>query len=207
MGEKDLGAHSLFQEDVIRALFNQDTFISLIALNFNEIASRAGCTVILSKRRLIEAYDFWRADEKRTLSNGIESGTTELDHFKHGAFIAFWLRRMIPINETKILPQHANPLESMKKRQRFFLRYGNEICALLVGYQICLNYETARRFSGQYGPKVRPITDRPELLRRSRLPQDLLANFAKVLKHKNMSPHSLYLLYRGLFKSQSPLEH
>lgn len=206
MGEKDLGKHSLFREDVIRELFDQDTFISLITLNFNEIANRVGCEVTLSKRRLIEAYDFWRADEKRTLSDGIQRGTTELDHFKHGAFMAFWLRRMIPINETRILPQYANPSESMKARQRFFLRYGNEICALLIGYQICLNYETARHFSGENGSKVRPIADRPALLRRSTLPQDLLANFAMVLKHKNMSPHSLYLLYRSLFSGRSSFD-
>ena len=189
---------SLYQEDIIHRLKDRDWFIDCIGHNFYWLANQWSCHVVLSERRLGEAYDFWQDDCARTLRSGIDGGSVELDHFKHASFIAFWLRRMIPINETYRDPDPE--AHSSKEEQNFFLRYGNEICALLIGFQICLYYEMAS-ISEESGDVVAPMADWEEMLRKTRFPPHIIRDFAMVLKHKNMSPHSLYLMFRSLFAS------
>lgn len=199
MDEADIETYSLFSEGVLSELDDCDKFQRYMLHNFNAIANRLGLEVEVSQRRLIEAYDFWREDVARTLHEGIGKETIQLDHFKNAAFIAFWLRRMIPINATRLVhPKYANPSTAARARRQFFLRYGNEICALLVGYQICLNYECAKIYPAR--DSVHPLYgDRLTYLRMTKLPEALLSDFVMILKHKNMSPHSLYLLYKSLF--------
>ena len=143
-----------------------------------------------------EAYDFWNQDQARTLEKGIEDGAEGLDHFKHAWFISFWLRRLTPINVTHrdVKAAHTNA-----EKQDFFLRYGKEICALLIGYEICLYYEMAAIADESTGQTIVPMTEWEAVLKKTNFTQPLLRDFAMVLKHKNMSPHSLYLLFKSLF--------
>jgi hypothetical protein len=134
--------YTLFQRDIIQKLEDRRWFIECIAANFVNLATKWGCSVSLSVRRLGETYDFWREDQGRTISEGIEESES-LDHFKHASFIAFWLRRMLPINQTTVVGRNpTQPDESADAGadQKFFLQYGCEICALLIGFQICLFY-------------------------------------------------------------------
>jgi hypothetical protein len=161
------------------------------------LASRWGCGVQLSVRRLGEAFDFWREDRTRTLAEGIATSVT-LDHFKHASFIAFWLRRMLPINQTLVVSAYKSVREDTDANddQKFFLRYGNELCALLIGFQVCFFYEVGRRRG------VQPVHALD--LRRYSLPRQTIADFVMILKHKNMSPHALYLMYKSLFTIIAP---
>lgn len=187
----------LFQSDIIQRLRDRGWFIDCMASNFSFLARRWGCRVALSKRRLGEAHDFWLEDVNRTLKTGIEEGTKELDHFKHASFIAFWLRRMIPINSTYKMDANkaGDTVASDTKR---FLQYGNELCALLIGFQLCLFYECSKVAESK-GTVIPLIRDRLTYLKSIQFPDNLKNDFAMVLKHKNISPHSLYLLYKSLF--------
>lgn len=198
---------TIFQKSIIQRLEDREWFIDCIAYNYSLLAQSRGCGVSMSTRRLGEAFDFWREDNTRTLSEGIET-SVNLDHFKHASFVAFWLRRMIPINQTVVVseyqavPQKKNATE----QQKFFLRCGNELCAFLIGFQICLFYEFGTKFEGDnvvdlvgqlQGTRLRK-------LQQHFLPPAMVADFVMILKHKNMSPHALYLLYKSLFATIAP---
>jgi hypothetical protein len=191
-------AYTLFQKDIIPQLTDRNFFIACIAYNYAKQANAWGCTAIMSERRLGEAYDFWIADQNRTLKEGMPEGTETLDHFKHASFISFWLRRMLPINNTNA----GRPVFAVDpKIQNFFMRYGNELCALLVGFHICLFYEASlERVAGTLSVRK----DRLEYLRKCRIPEHTIQDFVMILKHKNMSPHALYLLYKSLFTTIRP---
>lgn len=192
--------YSLFNKRVMDKLSDPPKFIELIAVNYDFIAKEAGCKTVMSPRRLLEAHILWQADLTRTLNEGISKPTKKLDHFKQAAFLAFWLRRLNPINDTKLVDEdNPVPVHLMNDQRVQFYRYGNEIAALLIGFQICLVHESARAFPK--GGDVRNLhgARRIEYLRRVRFPNELLKDYAMILKHKSMSPHSLYLMYRSLF--------
>jgi hypothetical protein len=199
-------AYSLFQQRIIENLRdNREWFISCIGYNYKFLADTWGCHVLMSARRLGEAHEYWYEDTKRTLSYGVEDGTKDLDHFKNSAFLAFWLKRMVPINEcqrqARVFGTDDFDLIDVKK----FILKSNEICALLIGFQICLFYEMSKLVTLN-GNVVPLLPNRSERLKSIRFPPGLLADFAMVLKHKNMSPHGLYLMYRSLFTNLTPTE-
>ncbi len=195
--------YSLIGSQVIPQLRDRDFFRGSITYNFNFLAARFGCQTLMSKSRLGDVHDFWLVDVARTLKDGMPERTIDLDHFKHAAFIAFWLRRMQPINETKVIAGwDIDPSPERYKRRKRFLRYGAEYCALIIGYQICLNYELKKIFP-QYDDISPTHGTRLEYLGRTQFPDALISDFVMVLKHKNMSPYGLYLLYKALFLAQT----
>ena len=202
MDEQLEEAYTIFQKDIVKKLEDREWFIECITFNYGLLASKWGCSAIMSVRRLGEAFDFCREDHTRTLAEGIATSVT-LDHFKQASFIAFWLRRMLPINQTLIVDNYRSVSEAANANedQRFFLRYGNEICALLIGFQLCLFYEICPL---EEDPVVLEIPNRTENLKQYSLPQRTIADLVMVLKHKNMSPHALYLLYKSLFTNILP---
>lgn len=193
-------AYTLFQPGILSRLDDRKWFIECMAFNFYLIGSRWNSFVETSERRLGETYDFWKVDAKRTLDSGIDKGSRELDHFKHASFIAFWLRRQIPINRT--LRLRADGVvgggEPYSSEQEFFFRYGNEICALGIGLELCLYYEFIGKNTAT-GKLVSIAPNRLNYLSSCKLHHECVRDYAMVLKHKNMSPHALYLLYKSLF--------
>jgi hypothetical protein len=192
---------------------DRDLFIDAFWDFYRTLAASWGCEVELSDRRLGDAHDFWIADFKRTEVYGIDEPKKprngadvriELDHIKHASIIAFWLRRLVPINTTNIaLPKNvafdANAY-APDSDQGFFLQYGNELCALLAGFYISLNYQLQL-----WEHRVREDTGqdlsgrRPEIVRQFQLHDRVLDEYPKLLKHKNISWHALYMTYRALF--------
>ncbi len=177
-------------------LHNRQHFVDAVNYAYNEVAEQYFCRCDMSERRLIEAYDYWQEDANRTLGLGIDKKSKTLDHFKHAAFICFWLRRTNPINELR--GQSPVPNDRRKSAQLFF-QYGNEICALFIGLQLCLFYESGRW--DEESSNVSPIGGLTDRLKLVSLPPDLLGDFAMILKHKNMSPHAIYLMYKSLFNN------
>lgn len=193
----------LLQDEIIERLKDREWFIRCIGRNYQQLAARWGCRVHMSVRRLGEAHDFWLEDVDRVLKVGIQAGTTDLDHFKHASFIAFWLRRMIPVNDTNREPQSVMARTATSAEQSKFFRYGNELCALLIGFQLCLFYESSKALEKD-GKIVPVVPDRMAYIKEINFPEGLRDDFAMVLKHKNISPHSLYLLYKSLFANIVP---
>ncbi len=192
-------SYSLMRPNLIEFLKDRESFRGAIAYNYNLLASRVGCQVRISKSRLGDVHDYWLEDEVRTLKDGMPGDTTQLDHFKQAAFISFWLRRMQPINEINVVAGwDADPGVDKFRRRKRFLRYGQEYCALIVGFQICLNYEAEKVFPDE-GSTSPFYTSRLDFLRSTKFPENLISDFVMVLKHKNMSPYGMYLLYKSLF--------
>lgn len=204
MDMQDKVLYSLYKKDIISELSDRDVFVDYMIHNYYFISERLNFETEMSARRLGEAYDLWREDVTRTLAEGIRRKTVKLDHFKHAAFMTFWLRRMNPINSVRACSSDywAKTTEG-RDRQNLFLRYSNEICAINIGMQICINYESAKIFSN--GVSVASgVGKRIDYLRSISLPTDLVEDFSMILKYKNMSPHSLYLMFKSLFTVLRP---
>lgn len=197
------GEYTLVHGDVLTKLSEREFFIKSMTANFNAVARRVGCQVSMNRRRLVETHDYWLADAARTLNNGIRRPTKELDHFKHASFIAFWLRRTVPIETFEVITGwEDDPHHDRYKRRSLFLRFGNEICALRVGYQICLNYEAATIFSDE-SETVVPLGNRLAYFRSRSFPDALMEDFATIMKHKTMSPYAVYMTYKSLFNRRT----
>jgi hypothetical protein len=72
-----------------------------------------------------------------------------------------------------------------------FLLSPNEICAFLIGFRLCLYFSLKHLIdeSDHIGHEIQART----------LDANLKFDVATLLKHKNVSPHALYLIYRTLF--------
>lgn len=200
----DEETYSLFRENIIDLLTDEDFFVKAIAHNYNRIGTKVGCRAQMSGSRLRQAYDYWIEDVQRTMVDGLKGTTTSLDHYKHAAFITFWLRRTIPINNITA-PSGSwivDPnLDKVARRTRF-VEYGNELCALLVGHQICIAYEAGKRFADD--KTVHELSTRMDFLRTLQFPEELLNDFVLILKHKSLSPYGLLLMYKALWADMRP---
>jgi len=174
-----LEEYSLFQNNMIERLDDRKWFIECMAFNFYSIGAEWGAFTETSARRLGETYDFWKVDARRTLDSGIKKGTKQLDHFKQASFIAFWLRRQIPINRTlRILPDGTVAVKL---------------------HLLSKHTSVVEPIANDERPYATHTTSTLEYIRGCSLKRDCVRDFAMVLKHKNMSPHALYLLYKSLF--------
>ena len=201
--------YSLYQEGIFddaRKLPDREWFIKCIAYTYRAIGDDYDCVVQVSKRRLGEVYDFWQEDTSRALNEGSDAETEELDQFKHASFIAFWLRRLCPINEVYRNQSYPDGTrrENVSTEQAYFLRYGNELCAFVVGYQLCQFYhamDLEDRINESGGDVVAMAAQTEENLRSWNLDANILADFVMILKHKNISPQAIYITYRALFSA------
>jgi hypothetical protein len=201
--------YDLFQEDIIVRLKDRAWFIKCMTYNIVFVARQYGCLAIVSRMRIGEAYDYWVEDTDRTLRDGMPGGTEELDHFKHASFMAFWIRRRLPIN--KIIFQASLGERQDRKftdDQKFFTTYANEICAFSIGMKICLFYHgNIVEQAAQANQDTKAGDHSVSWLQRYlasplvQLRKPLLADIVMILKHKNVSPHGIYLFYRAFFWS------
>lgn len=202
----------LYSVDVLDALEDREWFIEATAQFYDNYARAWGCYVTLSDRRLGDAWDFWQDDAYRTSKVGIDSkhdadvaaeeiegedNPLKLDHFKHASMIAFWLRRVGPLNTMwGLTPERTSFVAddyALDKFQDHFIQYGSELAALMVGFHIILSYEIASF--------VEPgnASMRKDALSRIRVPFRFIYEYPRLLKHKNVSSQAIYMLYRSLF--------
>lgn len=196
----DEAGYSLFQEEVLNRLRERAWFIPSISYNILFVARSYGCHVKVSELRTGEAFDYWVEDSNRTLSHGMPPGTGTLDHFKEAAFLAFWLRRRLPINEiTKLQSLGERAAGLGTQEQKMFLRYGNEISAFTIGYKLCLHHHLSVIETDGTVPSLRAPAALSSYVQ-ANLNKTLLSDIVTMMKHKNVSPHGLYLLMRSLFR-------
>ena len=67
----------------------------------------------------------------------------------------------------------------------------NEICAFLIGFRLCQYFD--------FEPLIEETGEIVARIRKVNLEAHLLQDAATLLRHKNLSPHALYLIYRSLF--------
>ena len=185
----------LYAPGVINLLEDRDYFVRAISQFYFKIASQSGWLITISERRLWDAHDLWQTSAQAALDYDTDQYTKTLDHFKHAAFIAFWLQRSVTISEM-VSPSagEAKPTtETTSAKQIHFARYGNEICALYTGFLICLSYETNMVANKQ---KVAPSD-----ISLASMPGFLQSEYPRLMKHKEVSAHALYMVFRSLFET------
>lgn len=145
----------------------------------------------LAEDRLIQARKAWKKDIKRSTHHekNLSDGP---DHFKQAGYLAFWLRKYLPIisiNDEKDNFSDAPGYDlsaDQKEVRKTFGRYWNEYVAFNFGFQLVKLYEMGRN----------DIDSEPNDLKLSR---DFYRDMANVMKYKAISPHSLNMIYRSLF--------
>lgn len=169
-------------------------FIQDISDHYIDVLSSSFLNIIISAERMGDAHEFWTKDRKRISHIELDDG--QLDHLKTCAHLTYWLRRSTPIIGIK--PNTASMarltvgnegVEEITSEQGFLSNYANEYMAIDIGFKICAMYESRRidkRLSKQqvsaYIPNKKFIHD-----------------FCHLLKEKNVSPHSIYIIYYALF--------
>lgn len=144
---------------------------------------------VLSAPRVKEAHGAWKKDIERVSGN--ENHLNEgLDHFKRAGHLAFWLRRMSPIVEFQdtagdISPDWGYNLLDHEQMFRDLMEgHANEYVAFDAGFQFCKFYEVS------IGSKRAPAIE---------LDEDYVRTTCHFMKYKQVSPHSLFMIYKSLF--------
>lgn len=157
-------------------------FATCMAFQYEDIAARHDCWIRISPTRLEEARLFWNRDVSRI---DIEGDTTP-EHFKQAGFLVYWLRRRMVIG----FQGRREGGEPTDEQDKFLLR-ANEIGAFLIGFRLCLYFEMKALIDG--------ADHIGHVLQKQNLENGLKFDIGTLLKHKNVSPHSIYLIYRTLF--------
>lgn len=193
----------LYQVGIFEKLrCDEKAFRTCIAANYVRIARSYDCEINISASRLGDTYVYWLSDLERVLGADTDDRTIVLDHFKQASFLSFWLRRHLPLGHVFYNPKPDEPKLAQDK-QKYFAFYGNEICALRVGLELCHAYELKRLFSiieSMPEDRVPELKSKRQMLINSELIEpDFEVDFVSTLKHKNNSPHSINLIFRSLF--------
>lgn len=186
--------YDLLSPSVFESMKDIEWFNKSISCAYRAIARRYGCTILMSETRLIQSHDvFWEdADNGRT--RHLPAGTTQLDQFKMSAYLCFWLRRINPIRD-------VGPFYSLDGRAEWvagserqptnvenFVLYGNEVCALTIAIQLSQYLSLISAPSND--PKIELINQKRMI---NSFNHEMTIEFAKILKHKNVSSHGIYM--------------
>lgn len=187
---------------------DEDLFKKYIAAGYLRIAAEHYCSINLSHDALGEAWVYWLSDLERVLVHDTDTETAELDHFKHAAFLTFWLRRLKPLRFI-FFDQLQSELEDERpiceRRQHWFASYGNEICSVRIGLILAYSYEIRRMEAliSENDDEVNAsaIAMRRRLIEYRGIDPYFEADFVTTLKHKNNSPHSVNLIFKSIFRN------
>lgn len=195
----------ILTDDIIRDLTaNSESFVEITNSHIFMLSKKYGCIPQVSRKRLEECYGYWTADIERALREGFapefsQKSDRSLDIFKYAGFLSFWLRRFTPITKTTFIISLGDRVSAniLKEHHRFAV-FGNEIIALLIGVQLCAFHEINRLYADDY------VNHHPGLKARmmgifSSWP--LMRDYVMIFKHKPISPYSIYLIYKSMFRS------
>lgn len=163
----------------------EEWFRTAVAAAYDQIAFSHGCNIRMSADRTDEARLFWARDIGRLEIHG----DTVPDHFKQAGFLAYWLRRRIVVQH--VSRAIAFDHDEDQHRQTQFVMMSNEFCAFVLGFRICVFFV--------YGHLADEGDDIAADLERIQVEPSLLFDIAALMKNKNVSPHSLYTVFRSLF--------
>lgn len=175
---------------------DEGAFVNFYSTFSEEILQLARLYPRLSRPRIIEAHGAWTKDLERVGANEnkLEEG---LDHFKRAGHLAFWLRRMSPIVEfvdetSNIADGHEYTLDENELNFRDLLEgHANEYVAFDLGFQFCKFYE---------------ISLGNERAKSLALDEDYVRTTCHFMKYKQVSPHSLFMIYKSLFFTGAKVE-
>lgn len=203
MSTDDAEPYSLQQRDILpRLQADVGFFRKCISSAALDLATGFKCDVELSRSRLTEVWDYWRGDMARTKNHGfsqVERDTLEdhyeaaieLDHFKRAAFLCFWLRRLSPIIVVEGRGEYSP--EAFRAQGRYFA-FSNELLSYSVSLQLCAYYEFQKWRSRELA-----FGDPDLLIMRRMKNWDKIRDYVMIMRHKNISPHAIYLILKSLY--------
>lgn len=159
----------------------EDWFINALLHGYGEICKRTGYQVTISERRAREAQKHWRDDLIRIQ---LEGGSTNPDHLKRAGYLTYWLRRRQVVDECVDIP---NPPAVLFRDE--FLENANEWLAFVFGFQLCLYFEIDKKDPANIDKQLGLYKLDPEYMK----------DVVLLMRHKNVSPHSIYIIFRSLF--------
>jgi predicted phosphoadenosine phosphosulfate sulfurtransferase len=101
------------QPNVVELLRDYDWFRTTLSLEYRDISKAYGCTVVMAGERLLQTFDIFWEDMENGLLRHLPVGTTSLNQFKIAAYLCFWLRRINPVRQLRML-------DTLGGRQRWF---------------------------------------------------------------------------------------
>lgn len=194
--------HYVLGEDTLSRLKAPQYFAGYVTEWYAGECNKAHYVPLLDEDVLESSCLLWQHDLTRVALHDLPHDSSkelfteiarhgEPDHFKHCGHLCFWLRRARPVTKLQNLSQKnsaeiAAQLSAGEAELRRLVRlYANEYLAWHVSFRICQYY--AYRMTNDSSLLSMEI-DRPFLF-------DVLYT----LRTKSVSPHSIALLFRGIF--------
>lgn len=165
---------------------NKQTFFNVVQNQLSVLLQPYQLRGDLSLARLNEAHFYWLADLGRIGTHELDGANP--DHFKQAGHLAYWIRRVRPISNLEVINVDSkadmSPEDAYADEYRLYFNYGNEYLAFELGYHLSLFYILFA--ATKPGRIVTPSWDFIECT-------------CHFLNAKNVSPHALFLIYKGFF--------
>ena len=171
------------REDIFDKLSDANWFHDFLTFQSLTMFQAFGYLPALNQSGIWDIHERWKDDIERISANDFERG--DLDHFKQGGHLCFWVRRTRAVIECYPTTEEAEELSPIVTD--VLLMYPNEYLGWDIGFKICRYFEAKRkrrRISLQfYIPSVKYIH-----------------NMCHFLSTKATSPHGVAMMYRSLFE-------
>jgi hypothetical protein len=175
-------------KNTLPELVDPEQFVEIFSNFVAQSTEKALFRPRISKRWLNDARLAWIDDLSR-VAHHEPNIDGELDHFKQCGHLAYWLRRSAPVIEfddlVEIYGEEGGLYDDEIKARKLLIDYGTEYFAFDFGFQICQFYEQNR-------------TDRTTPLEMPNVDMEYLLTVCNFLKFKQVSPHSIFLIYKSL---------
>jgi hypothetical protein len=163
---------------------NYDEFLRITSSEFTRNLSQHGFHAKYSEAKFRDAFELWRTDMLRVKQFELLD-SDDLDHFKQSAHLIYWLRRSNPISEI-YLGERLSDERDERLWQELILEYGIQYVCIRMGFDVCRFFEAERVGSIFYVDDF--VVD-----------YEYVKTFSHLLKTKNVSPHSIFLVLKSLF--------
>ncbi len=138
---------------------------------------------LLIDARLQDAYVAFRRDKKH-MSNSLPDKKSPPDHFKMVGVLVYWLRRFAPVCDLRDLGTTSN---MPKELVELLKEYPSELLAFVLGMSICYGFESEKIDNPNGAPAINANN------------YDFYKMICYMMKFKNISPHSLGVVYKALY--------
>lgn len=189
---------TIYQDGIFRKLReghgtcpSDEFFYSAIKEQAKLLAARCNATVELNPVRVAEAQDLWERDMLALINDKKIQESPYPCEYKHAAFLCFWLRRRLIIESTRPI----DPKKGIVDRD--FHEYKNEYVAFYTAVHLVL-FHYFRFDEDATSEEV------AQALKDYQFPKSLTHEVLVMLHHKNVSPHSLYLIFKSLVTPLPP---
>lgn len=177
-------AHEIFDE----MADSGDGFAAHVRRHYAHLCFYCGYEPVLSPSRVDDAWISFRRDKKHAAHSMPGGGAP--DHFKLCGILVYWLRRFAPVYDLRDLNMayRAHPALS-----ELLKKYPSELPAFDFGMTVCDFFERHRKENASGVPAVGECDN-----------FDYHESVCYLMKFKNLSPHSLGMIYRSLYVPVGP---